>query len=390
MTLRLMNVYGPPRRRFVRGEGSWLIDDEGRRYVDFLAGIAVVSLGHAHPRLSAALAAQAERLWQTSNFFATDAQARALEALAVPLASLGDASVFFANSGAEAIETAFKLVRRARPGRTRVVALEGAFHGRTFGALSLTGQPAKRAPFEPLVPGVVHVDPADADRIFELVADAETGAIVVEPILGEVGVRILPPATVGAIERARRISRAVVVVDEVQTGLGRTGAWLGAETIGLEPDVVTLAKGLGNGMPVGAVVARGEFADALRPGDHGSTFGGNPLQMAVVAAVAEELVAIDAPRLARERGAQLLEHARALPGIVDMEGAGLMVGLELAAPIGDAVVAQALEEGVVVNAPNPRRLRLVPPLVLGEEELGEGMRRLRRALCSVLEREGVA
>lgn len=390
MTLRLMNVYGPPRRRFVRGEGSWLIDDEGRRYVDFLAGIAVVSLGHAHPRLAAALAAQAERLWQTSNFFATDAQARALEALAVPLASLGDASVFFANSGAEAIETAFKLVRRARPGRTRVVALEGAFHGRTFGALSLTGQPAKRAPFEPLVPGVVHVDPADADRIFELVADAETGAIVVEPILGEVGVRILPPATVGAIERARRISRAVVVVDEVQTGLGRTGAWLGAETIGLEPDVVTLAKGLGNGMPVGAVVARGEFADALRSGDHGSTFGGNPLQMAVVAAVAEELVAIDAPRLARERGAQLLEHARALPGIVDVEGAGLMVGLELAAPIGDAVVAQALEEGVVVNAPNPRRLRLVPPLVLGEEELGEGMRRLRRALCSVLEREGVA
>ncbi|ACU54578.1 aminotransferase class-III [Acidimicrobium ferrooxidans DSM 10331] len=383
--LGLIGVYGQPKRRFVRGEGSWLIDADGQRYVDLLAGIAVVSLGHANPRLVEALGAQAARLWHASNYFDTDARERALAALQTPLASLGDASVFFANSGTEAVEGAFKLVRRARAPRTRVVAMTGAFHGRTFGSLSLTGQPDKQAPFEPLVPDVVHVDPHDTAALEAQVADEATAAVVVEPIAGEAGVHPLPAAAIAAIERARRVSGALVVVDEVQTGLGRTGAWLGSEVVGLEPDVITLAKALGNGYPVGAVVARAPVAEALRPGDHGSTFGGNALAMAVVEAVANELVRLDAPALARARGDEAVALAGALPGVRLVEGSGLMLGLELAAPVAARVVDVALAEGVVVNATGPTRLRLLPPLIITADELAEGFARLGRALARVLE-----
>lgn len=383
--LGLMGVYGQPKRRFVRGEGAWLIDDEGRRYVDLLAGIAVVSLGHANPRIVQALSAQAGRLWHTSNYFDSDARERALAALATPLASLGEASVFFANSGTEAVEGAFKLVRRARAPRTRVVALAGAFHGRTFGSLSLTGQPDKQAPFEPLVPDVVQVDPHDTAALEAAVADAQTAAVIVEPIAGEAGVHPLPRAAVAAIERARRASGALVVVDEVQAGLGRTGAWLGSEVVGLEPDVVTLAKALGNGYPVGAVVARAPVAEALRPGDHGSTFGGNALAMAVVEAVANELVRLDAPALARARGEEALLAASVLPGVRFVEGSGLMLGLELEAPVAARVVDRALEMGVVINATGPSRLRLLPPLTITADELTEGLARLGRALALVME-----
>jgi len=388
MSLTLLNVYGPRQRRFVGGSGCWLVDVDGRRYLDLLAGIAVVSLGHAHPAVTRALTSQAQRLWHTSNIFDSDVADAALRALDAPLAAIGDAKVFFANSGAEANEAALKLVRRARPGQSRIVALKGAFHGRTAGALSLTGQSSKRAPFEPLVPDIVHVDPNEPEALEAAVADPSTAAVIVEPILGEAGVRPLSAAAVAAIERGRARSGALLVVDEVQAGLGRTGFWLASEGVGLCPDAVTLAKALGNGYPVGAMVARVGVGDVLVPGDHGSTFGGNPLALAVVAAVARELVALDAPRQARERGALLATLLAEVEGVVQVEGAGLMLGAELAAPIAHRVVELALDEGVIANATGPTRLRLVPPLVIAEEEVRFGVARLARAIERALEEVG--
>ncbi len=378
--VRLLGVYGEPRRRFVAGEGVWLVDEDGRRYVDLLAGIAAVSLGHAHPAVSAAIAAQAGRLVQVSNFFTCDLLDPALAALAHPLASLGDVAVFFANSGAEANEAAFKLVRRARAPRTQMVALVPSFHGRTFGALSLTGQVAKREPFAPLVGDVVFVEATDARAVRDAVAAPATAGVIVEPIAGESGVRVLDPEVVRALEEGRQASGALLIADEVQAGLGRAGAWLASEIVGLRPDIVTLAKALGNGYPVGAMVVREAWASALRPGDHGSTCGGNPLALAVVRAVVETMVELDVPRRARERGSEARRLAAALPGVVGVSGQGLMLGVELDAPIADAVVEQALDEGVVVNATGPTRLRIVPPLVISTEELELGFSGLERAL----------
>jgi acetylornithine aminotransferase len=369
-----MNTYGPPRTVLVRGEGCYVWDADGRRYLDLLAGIAVNALGHAHPVLVAAVTTQMATLGHVSNFFATRPQialAERLGRLLVEGAPTAQAStevaVFFSNSGAEANEAAFKVARRT--GRRRIVAAEGGFHGRTMGALALTGQPAKRAPFEPLPGDVTFVPYGDVAALTAAV-DTDTAAVILEPIQGERGVL---PAPAGYLAAARELTLrhgALLVLDEVQTGIGRTGRWFAAHDHGVMPDVITLAKGLGGGIPIGACVALGPAASLLGPGQHGSTFGGNPVAAAAALAVLDTI----------ERDG-LLAHVRALgdawsadlaavghPLVAGVRGAGLLRGLALTAPVAGAVAAAALDAGFIVNDVAPDTIRLAPPLILDADQ----------------------
>jgi acetylornithine aminotransferase len=362
----VMNTFGPPQRVLVRGEGCYVWDADGNRYLDLLAGIAVNALGHAHPLVLAAITSQAATLGHVSNFFATPPQIALAERL---LGLLGaDGRVFFANSGTEANEAALKATRRT--GRTRVVAAEGAFHGRSMGALSLTWKPAYREPFEPL-PGDVHFVPyGDADALAAAVTD-DTAAFVVEAIQGEAGVVEAPP---GYLQAAREITSAhgaLLWVDEVQTGVGRTGAWFAHADAGVVPDLVTLAKGLGSGFPIGACVAVGSAAGLLGPGSHGTTFGGNPL--ASVAGLATLSVIERDGLLAHARvvgdaiaeGVAALEH----PQVTGVRGRGLLRAVALRDPIAPTVAALALDAGFIVNAPTPNAVRLAPPLVVTSDQV---------------------
>ncbi|WP_307845025.1 acetylornithine transaminase [Actinotalea solisilvae] len=366
-TRSVMNTFGPPRRVLVRGEGVHVWDADGRRYTDLLGGIAVNVLGHAHPTLTAAVSAQLGTLGQVSNFFASPVQVALAERL-VALAG-GDAGsrVFFANSGTEANEAAFKMARRT--GRPRVLALEGAFHGRTMGALALTHKAAYREPFEPLPGGVEFVPFGDAAALEAAMSD-DVAAIVLEPVQGEAGVRPLPP---GYLAHARALADrhgALLVLDEIQTGVGRTGAWFAHQLPelggGVRPDVVTLAKGLGGGIPIGAVVALSErAATLLGPGQHGTTFGGNPV--AAVAALTTLGVIERDGLLARVRevGGRLADALRTVtPLVTEVRAAGLLVAAELAAPVAARVADEALAAGWIVNPVTPSALRLAPPLVL--------------------------
>jgi predicted acetylornithine/succinylornithine family transaminase len=350
-------------------------DDAGRSYLDFGTGIAVAGLGHRHPAVTAAAHAQLDELWHASNLYWTEPMLRLAGLLSE---RFGGAQAFFCNSGAEANEAALKVARKAT-GRARVVALEGGFHGRTLGALSATGQPAKWEGFGPLVPGFAFARPNDVESLEAAVAPGgELAAIMLEPVLGEGGIVPLDVEFLSAAAEIAREVGALLVVDEVQTGLGRTGTFFAFEQLGLEPDLVTLAKGLGNGLPIGALLARDGVADAIGPGDHGSTFGGNPVACAAACAVVE---AIDDTLLENvaARGEQLAAGLASLAGVVQVRGRGLLLAAVLDRSAGDLVEA-ARELGLLVLTAGPDVLRLLPPLPVTEGEVDEALGLLARAL----------
>ncbi|MCO8276605.1 acetylornithine transaminase [Actinoplanes sp. TRM 88003] len=360
-----MNNYGAPQAALVRGEGAVLTADDGKQYVDFLGGIAVNALGHAHPAVVAAVTQQIQQLGHVSNFYVAEPPVALAELL---LALAGRAGrVVFTNSGAEANEAAFKISRLT--GRTHVVATHGAFHGRTMGALALTGQPSKADPFRPL-PGLVeHVDFGDLSALEDAVTD-ETAMVILEPIQGENGV-VVPPA--GYLAGAREICTAkgaLLVLDEVQTGIGRTGHWFHHQSEGVEPDLITLAKGLGGGLPIGACIAFGPAADLLTPGSHGTTFGGNPVScaagLAVVRTIAGEGLLDHVKRVGEQlrHGIEGLDH----PLINHVRGAGLLLGIVLNEPEANRIAAALKEAGFLVNAPQPDVIRLAPPLIISTEQ----------------------
>jgi acetylornithine aminotransferase len=358
---------------FVRGEGSWLWDDAGTRYLDLGTGLAVVSLGHCHPAPLAAAQAQLERLWHVSNLYGTEPQVE----LAAKLSDrFGGAQAFFCNSGAEANEAALKYARKAT-GKPGVIALEGSFHGRTTGALAATGQPAKRAAFEPLLPGVTFAVPNDVDSL-RAAATLDTGLILLEPVLGEGGVHPLTPEFAAAAAGLAHELGALLAFDEVQSGIGRTGRFFGWEGLGVKPDLVTHAKALANGLPIGALLVADGAAGGFVPGDHGSTFGGNPVVCAAACAVVDTL---DDALLedVREKGAGLAAGLVSLPGVLEVRGAGLLVGAELDRPAADVVDA-CRARGVVVLSAGERVLRLAPPLTVEQAELDHGLAVIREVL----------
>jgi len=360
----------------VRGEGCRVWDDEGRAYLDFGAGIAVVGLGHRHPGVTEATHAQLDRLWHASNLYWTEPMLRLAGLLSD---RVGGARAFFCNSGAEANEAALKVSRKVT-GRSRIVALEGGFHGRTYGALSATGQPGKWEGFGPLVPGFSFARPNEVESLEAAVAPGgELAAILLEPVLGEGGVLPLEEGFVRAAAEIAREVGALLCVDEVQAGLGRTGTFFAYEQLGIEPDLVTLAKGLGNGLPIGALLVREGVADAIGPGDHGSTFGGNPVASAAACAVVE---AIDDALLENvaARGAQLSAGLEKLSGVREVRGRGLLLAGLLdrdAAPVVDECRAR----GLLVLTAGPDVLRLLPPLVVTAAEVDEALGVLQEVLA---------
>ncbi|MFJ4255217.1 acetylornithine transaminase [Microbacterium sp. NPDC090003] len=355
-----------------RGEGSYLWDSEGRRHLDFLAGIAVTSLGHAHPVFVEAVSRQAATLAHVSNYFATPSQL-ALAARLKRLAGAGiDGRVFFSNSGAEANEAAFKLARlHGGAERPRIIALENGFHGRTMGSLALTAKEAMRAPFEPMPGGVEHI-PATVEAL-EAAMDDRVAAVIVEPIQGEAGVVELPEGYLAAARSLTLAHGALLIVDEIQTGAGRTGAWFGFSHEGITPDAITLAKGIGGGFPIGALVTYGAASDLFTPGSHGSTFGGNPLATAVADAVLAEIEDAGLVDNAARRGEELRETILGLdsPLVSGVRGRGLLIGVALTEPVAGAVVAAAQERGLIVNAANPDTVRIAPALTIGDAEISE-------------------
>ena len=376
-------TYGPPIVQFVRGRGTELWDSAGTRYLDFLSGLAVVSLGHAHPEVAAALAEQAGTLLHVSNLFATVPGAE----VAVTLDRLagGGGQVFFCNSGAEANEAAIKLARKwGGYGRHVVVSAYGSFHGRTLATLHATGQPAKHEAFQPMPEGFRHAAWNDLEAL-EAAIDPTVAAILLEPVQGEGGVN---PADVEFFRGARRLCDErglLMMVDEVQTGLGRTGRWFGFQHYDVQPDVVTMAKALGNGVPIGACWARREVAAAMRPGDHATTFGGQPLATAAARAVLAIMEREDAPGLATRAGARLTQQLEALPQVVRVRGLGLLLAAELVDGLDAKVVADAaLAAGLVVNAVTPSSLRFAPPLTISDDELDEGVAILAGVLDALL------
>jgi len=377
----LMPTYGPPQVRFVRGRGTELWDGDGNRYLDFLSGLAVVSLGHANPVVADAIAEQARTLCHVSNLFGTEpgwAVARTLDELL--RAGNPDASryqTFFCNSGAESNEAAIKLARKfGGRGKHDVVCAFSSFHGRTLATLHATGQPQKWEAFQPLPEGFRHVPWNDLDALEEAL-DASVAAVLLEPVQGEGGVN---PATVEYFQGVERLCRErgiLFMVDEVQTGLGRTGEWFGFQHFGVQPDVVTMAKALGNGMPIGACAAKAEVAAAFEPGDHATTFGGQPLATSAARAVLAEMQRLDIPAVATRAGERLRAALLALPAVTDVRGLGLLVAAELdTASLGrdaKAVAAELLDHGLVVNAVTPSALRLAPPLTVSDAEIDEAV-----------------
>lgn len=382
---RMMRTLGMPLLKLVRGEGSWVEDDEGKRYLDFLAGIAVNSLGHAHPVFVEAVSRQAATLAHVSNYFATEPALELADRLA-RLTGAGEAGrVWFGNSGAEANEAAFKLARLNNSGgaRTRVLALVDAFHGRTMGSLALTGKPHMRTAFEPLPGGVEHI-PSTIEAL-EAELDEGVAALIIEPIKGEAGVLDLPA---GYLEAARELTRrhgALLIIDEVQTGAGRTGEWFAYQHARILPDAITVAKGIGGGFPIGALVTFGNASELFSKGQHGSTFGGNPLATSVANAVLGEIERAGLVENAARRGAELRERVLALgsPLVAGVRGRGLLVGVALTEPVAAAVSAAALHEGLIVNAANDATIRIAPPLIIGDAELDEFEARFSRALDAV-------
>jgi predicted acetylornithine/succinylornithine family transaminase len=362
----LLETYARTDVTFVRGNGAWLEDVDGRRYLDLLSGIAVIGLGHRHPAPLAAAHEQLDKVWHVSNLYWTEPMLRLAERLSE---RFGGADAFFCNSGAEAVESAIKYARKAT-GKPGVVALENSFHGRTLGALSVTGQPTKRSAFEPLVPGVTFAKLNDSGSLAAAI-DNETACILIEPVQGEGGIH---PARPEFLARARDIADehgALLVFDEVQTGVGRTGSFFAWQRLGTKPDAVTLAKGLANGLPIGALLVADELPVAFEPGDHASTFGGNPVVCAAACAVVET---VDRALLAKvlRQGEALARTVEQLPGAVEVRGAGLLLGLEIDRVARD-VIASCVEQGLLVGSAGERVLRLSPPLTITDDELAHGI-----------------
>jgi len=380
----LMATFGTPQRVLVRGEGSYVWDADGNRYLDLLGGIAVTALGHAHPGWVQAIASQAATLAQASNFFATEPQVQ----LAERLLQLSDAPtgsrVFLTNSGTEAMEAVFKMARKT--GRSRIIALEGSFHGRSMGALALTGKEAIRAPFEPLPAGVEFVPRGDLEALRAAAAGGDLAAIVLEPIQGESGVH---PLTSEYLQLARDLataSGALLAFDEVQTGVARTGAWFAHQLHGVVPDVMALAKGLGGGVPIGAVVAFGPWAATLLvKGEHGSTFGGNALATAAALATLRILEEEDVLTNIKSVGEHTRAALAALPFVTEVRGEGLMLGAALSAPVAQEIAAAALEAGFIVNATGPDTLRLVPALTITAKQIDAFVAWLADAVPAIIE-----
>ncbi len=364
----MMNNYGTPPLALVSGDGAVVTDADGKTYLDLLGGIAVNLLGHRHPAVVEAVTTQLNTLGHTSNLYATEPGIALAEMLVAQLGT--PARVFFCNSGTEANEVAFKITRLT--GRTKIVAAEGGFHGRTMGSLALTGQPAKRAPFEPLPGHVTFVPYGDAAAL-EAAVDGETAAVFLEPIMGEGGVVVPPP---GYLAKAREITSthgALLVLDEVQTGIGRTGAFFAHQHDGITPDVITLAKGLGGGLPIGACLAVGATGDLLTPGLHGSTFGGNPISTAAAVAVLKTLAADDLVARAGVLGKTISHGIEELhhPMVDHVRGKGLLIGIVLTAEKAKAVESAAREAGFLVNAAAADVIRLAPPLIITEAQIDE-------------------
>jgi acetylornithine aminotransferase len=378
----VMANYGTPPLALARGAGAQVWDVEGRRYLDLLAGVAVNALGHAHPAVVRAVTEQLSTLGQVSNLYLSEPAITLAETLLDLLGASGSGRVLFCNSGAEAIEAAFKIARRT--GRGTMVAAHGAFHGRTMGALALTGQPAKRDPFEPMPTGVVFVPYGDSVAL-ESVIDEDTAAVFLEPVQGENGV-VIPPE--GYLQAAREITAAhgaLLVLDEVQTGIGRTGTWFAHQSAGVTPDVVTLAKGLGGGLPIGACIGIGPAAHLLEPGQHGSTLGGNPVCCAAALAVLRTIVADGLLDHVARLGKEIAAEVRALrhPLVSSVSAAGLLIGIGLSAPVAAAVATAARDAGFLVNPAVPDRVRLAPPLVLTEAQAREFLSALPAILDGV-------
>jgi len=362
----VMNTFGSPQRVLVRGQGARVWDEDGNEYLDLLGGIAVNALGHAHPAIVEAVTSQLATLGHVSNFFASEPQIELAEKL-ISLVGDPSARVFFSNSGAEANEAALKATRKT--GRTTVVAAEGSFHGRTMGALSLTSKAAYREPFEPLPGHVRWVPFGDADALAAAVDDT-VAAVLLEPIQGEAGV-IVPPADY--LVRAREITAehgALLWLDEVQTGMGRVGDWFAYTKAGITPDLVTIAKGLGGGLPIGALIALNGAATLLEPGNHGTTFGGNPVATAAALAVIRTIEDENLLQHVSDVGQLLRDRLSAHPLVDSVTGDGLLLGIVLAEPVAAKVQQAALDAGLILNAPTPDRLRLAPPLILTSDEAG--------------------
>jgi acetylornithine/N-succinyldiaminopimelate aminotransferase len=364
----MMGSFPSPIAQLVRGEGAWVWDSDGKKYLDFLAGIAVNSLGHAHPAMVEAVSKQVATLAHVSNYFATEPQLALAERLCRISGAGAGGRVYFGNSGAEAIEAAIKLARRNGQHK-KIVALNDSFHGRTMGSMSLTGKAAMRAPFEPMLSGVVHID--STIEALEATIDDSVSAIVIEPIKGEAGVIDLPD---GFLVRARELTErhgALLIIDEIQTGAGRTGTWFAFQQHGVVPDAIVVAKGIGGGIPIGALVTFGQTSQLFTAGQHGTTFGGNPLATATSNAVLAEIERAGLVENAAVRGAQLREAITAIrsPLITEVRGAGLLIGIGLASPVAQQISSKAFELGLIINAPNDVSLRLAPPLIIGDAEV---------------------
>jgi acetylornithine/N-succinyldiaminopimelate aminotransferase len=370
----VLPVYARQNLTFVRGDGTTLYDADGRAYLDFLAGIAVVALGHCHPAPLAAAHAQLDRLWHVSNLYWTEPMVELAQRLS---ARAGGAQAFFCNSGAEAVEAGLKYARKAT-GRPGVVALAGSFHGRTLGALSVTGQPDKRAAFEPLLPHVQFADPNDVVSLAAAVS-SETGCILLEPVQGEGGVHVLDEPFVAAARRLADETGAVLLFDEVQTGVGRTGAFFAYEHAGVRADAVMLAKGLANGLPIGCLLVGDDSPEGFAPGDHASTFGGNPVTCAAASAVCDELTD-ELLAAVTANGAALAAGLAALPAVREVRGLGLLLGAELDRPAGDVAGACA-ERGLLVGTAGADVLRLTPPLIVTTAEIDQALHVLEEVLA---------
>ncbi|HMM83151.1 MAG TPA: acetylornithine transaminase [Terrimesophilobacter sp.] len=369
----MMGTVTDPLALLVRGQGCQVWDADGNRYLDFLAGIAVNSLGHAHPAIVDAVTSQIATLAHVSNYFATPPQIELAERLQRITGAGEDGRVFFCNSGTEAMEAAVKLARLNTAGgpRPRILALNRSFHGRTMGALSLTGQPALQEPFAPLLPGVEHID--STIPALEAAIGPDVAALILEPIKGEAGVVELPA---GFLARARELTRehgVLLILDEIQTGIGRTGSWFAFQQFGIVPDAVAIAKGLAGGIPVGALVTFGAASKLFTSGHHGSTFGGNPLATAAANAVLGEIERSGLVENAARRGEQLraLITGLAHPLIAEVRGRGLLIGIGLTEPVAKDLARAALAHGLIINAPNERSIRMAPPLIVADAELAE-------------------
>jgi len=374
----VQNNYGVPEITLVKGKGLVVQDAEGKIYLDFLGGIATNILGHAHPSIISAVSKQVRTLNHVSNFYSHPNAVLLAEKLA-SLTKTKNAKVFFCQSGAEANEAAIKLSRKT--GRSHIVAAQGSFHGRTMGALSLTGQPSKREPFLPLLKNVKHVPFGDIEAMRRSISK-KTAMVIIEPIMGEAGVIVPPTDYLQGLRELCDKYGALLVIDAVQTGMGRTGDWFGYEYSGITPDVITVAKGLGGGLPLGAMIAIGNSADQFKPGEHGSTFGGNPITTASALAVIKTIEKQNILKKVRKQGQILIQELALVPGIREVRGAGLLIGIELEIANANEVTRKLAEAGVLVNAANASTVRIAPALIVSDFQIRKFVNTFREVLTN--------